>query len=381
MFSATFDFSSDLIMSRMMADLRVTRNASAILAMQPALTELGRRVGQAGAVDDLRYFLSWLELRGKKPCLVTLGRDSSFAEDGSFNHLEAAVLLYEHCVSGFGLGIYASCDGIGRRALVPPAIDSSRFALEVCGVLLDQGARGILLSFRHEEAFFDPSQMPILCGGMKIRWASRERTTPSYLLLRRTVNETLEQMGARTRKHLRYYRRRAESQLGCEFVAEATIERGEFLELNRNSSYPCDSETAAWQYDAIHMASDPVFCGLRDRDGRWLSVACGLRSNRNMEVFWQTNRNDMKPYSLATVMRAFLIEHEIKKGTRRLFFQGGTSHSMSHSFVEERCTDLMVMRDSFIGRAIPSLFERYIPRENPINEFLVEPGLAWNMLR
>ena len=84
-----------------------------------------------------------------------------------------------------------------------------------------------------------------------------------------------------------------------------------------------------------------------------------------MEIFWQINRHDKKPYSLGTVMRSFVIEHELQHGTRRLDSEGGTSHSMSHSFVQERCTDLFVMRDNLVARQIPAIFKRYVPRKTP----------------
>jgi hypothetical protein len=93
------------------------------------------------------------------------------------------------------------------------------------------------------------------------------------------------------------------------------------------------------------------------------------------------NRAELKAFSLGTVMRSFVIEHEIAQGTRRLYFEGGTSHSMSHAFVPRRCTELVLLRDNVVARAIPALMRRFVPPENPLNVFLEEPGLEWKRLR
>lgn len=353
----------------------ILRDSTSILRLQPALSDLGRSCGHPGALDNLGYFLSWLDVRKKSPCMVMLARGLGA---GSSPKAQAAMLLYEHRIAGVGMRIFASFDNTGRRTLVPPPVDSPQFAWLVCRTLLDQGAQAILLTFRND----GPALTDLLDGsGYALQWASRERVVPEYLQLKQTFDETLSQMGARTRNHLRYYRRRAEKDLGCEFVPEATISREDFLELNRISSYPSTEELAGWKYDSFHELDQPVFSGLRDRDGRWLSLVGGLRADRNMEMFWQINRNDMKPYSLGTVMRSFLIEHELTRGTRRMYFEGGTSHSMSHAFVQERCTDLFVMRDNPVARQVPALFKRYVPKENPINEFFEDGALEWKTTR
>ena len=373
MSSIAVDLSSGVSLSHDSLSLpHVLRDSQSILRMQKTLTDLGRSCGQEGALDDMRFYLSWLSVRNKSPWLITLAR--SVGVDGLPIASQAAVLLYEHRIKNFGARIFTSFDNTGRRALVPAHIDSVQFAEVVCRTLLSHGGQSILLSFRKD----GPELTDVLKGsGYALRWATRERELPGYLQLRRTFDETMQLIGSRTRNHLRYYRRRAEKDLGCEFVAEANISREDFLELNRISSYPSTPEMAGWKYDSLRELNRPVLSGLRDRDGCWLSLVGGLHASRNMEMFWQINRNDMKPYSLGTVMRSYLIEHELLQGTRRMYFEGGTSHSMSHAFVKERCTDLLVLRDNPIGRRIPQLFQRYVPKENPLNEFLAEPNIEW----
>jgi hypothetical protein len=93
------------------------------------------------------------------------------------------------------------------------------------------------------------------------------------------------------------------------------------------------------------------------------------------------NRYDLKSYSLSTVMRSFVIEHEILYGTKRLYFEGGTNHSMSHSFVHKRCTELLILRQTPVGRVVPAMVKRYVPPENPLHEFLEEPSLEWRSVK
>lgn len=350
----------------------VSGTATNILRMQPALAELALRCGEPGALDDVEFFLSWLGVRNKAPLILSLpSRDQAGA-------LEGAVLFYEHRVARCGLRIFAPFDSTGRRTLVSDAVDSMDFAMMACRTLLKRGAQGVLISFRHEGTTLDPALVESLASTRRpFRWASRQREIPDYLKLEATVDKTLALIGSRTRNHLRYYRRRAENQLGCEFVPEPKISREEFLALNRISAYPATDEIAMWRYDSLNALNDPAFYGLRDRDGNWLSLIGGLHSSGNMETYWQMNRYDLKQYSLSTVMRSFVIEHEISRGTGRLYFEGGTSHSMSHSFVHKRCTDLLILRQTLVGRMVPAMVKRYVPPENPLHEFLEEPDLVW----
>jgi hypothetical protein len=344
--------------------------------MQSALKGLAHRCGQSGAMDDLDFFLSRPQLRKKTPSLVSLSRNEEMEDP------DAVALLYEHHIAGHGIGIFATDDTTGRRTLVSKPSQRMFFALAACRRLLKQGAQCILISFRHEEASIDAALGELLEGAeYSCRWSSRERQILGYLPFEATVDATLARMGSRTRNHLRYYRRRAENQLGCVFVPEAKISRDDFIALNRISAYPVSDEAAGWRYDALPYMKSPLLCGTRDRDGRWLSLLGGRYYDCNFEMHWQMNRADMPAYSLATVMRAFHLEHEVLRGTRRMYVEGGTSHSMSHAFVPEKSTDLIVMRQSPIARIIPGLVKRFLPPENMLLQVLEDEGMPWHTVK
>src|SRR5579859_902804 len=116
--------------------------------------------------------------------------------------------------------------------------------------LMDQGVLAVLLSFRNGDGASLKSGtdlengilrgQPIGCSTAKdktARWAWRERTTPDYLELKETFDETLAKIGTRTRRNMRYYRKRAEVELGCVFLPEVRIGRQEFLDFNRECMY------------------------------------------------------------------------------------------------------------------------------------------------
>lgn len=352
------------------------RGAASILQIQSALKGLSSRCGQPGAMDDLDFFLSRPQLRKKTPSLLSL------CQKTEMDAPDAAVLLYEHHIAGHGIGIFATDDTTGRRTLIAKSPQRVLFALAACRQLLKQGAQCILISFRHEEAAIDAVLGELLEDpDYSCRWASREREIAGYLPFETSLDATLARMGSRTRNHLRYYRRRAENQLGCVFVPEATISRNDFIELNRISAYPVSDEAAGWRYDALHYMKLPLLCGIRDRDGRWLSLMGGRYYDCNFEMHWQMNRADMPAYSLATVMRAFHLEHEVLRGTRRMYVEGGTTHSMSHAFVKEKSTDLIVMRQSPVARLIPGFVKRFLPPENMLLQVLEDEAMQWHMVK
>lgn len=352
---------------------RITCGVAGILQMKDELTDLARRSGQPGGMDDLNYFLARPQVRKKTPQVLWL--------EGQLPKIEspdAAVLLYEHHVGGYGIRIFATDDTTGRRTLVSAPSLRVCFALSACQSLLERGAQIILISFRHEDPQVDAGLEQLLQGkGYSCRWASREREITGYLRLETTYDATMARLGNKTRSHLRYYRRRVEKELGAEFVRDVKISREDFIAMNRISAYAVTEEVAGWRYDLLEKLSSPLLYGMRDRDGRWLSLIGGRHYDRNMELFWQMNRDDMPSLSLGTAMRAFLIEHEVLCGTQRLYIEGGTTHSMSHAFLPEKVTDLIVIRQTPVAPLLPGLMKRFLHPDNMLLHVLDDRALVW----
>jgi hypothetical protein len=177
--------------------------------------------------------------------------------------------------------------------------------------------------------------------------AVRVRTPPRHLALERGMEATLAKMGDDTRRNFRRYRRRAVEELGAEFVPHISISREEFLALDRKSTNPVERAVIEWRYALLEQARNDeriLLCGLRSREGEWLSLIGGRRDGATTQIDWQFNRAGLPHFSLCTAMRAFLLEHEIARGTRRLVFEGGTPHPMRFAFETAQTVDLLAIR-------------------------------------
>src|SRR5260370_22680415 len=128
--------------------------------------------------------------------------------------------------------------------------------------------------------------------------------------------------------------------------------REEYLAFNRECMYPVAEYVAAWRYDTQKTLTEPVLMGMKDKDGRWLGILGGRRYKDRMEILWQMNRDGLPTYSLSTVMRSYCMEHEIGRGMKRLYFEGGTSHPLHNSFVEEALMDLVGVRQAPLAQSV-----------------------------
>src|SRR5262249_37861687 len=156
-----------------------------------------------------------------------------------------------------------------------------------------------------------------------------------YLPLAASYDETLTQLGHKTRRNLRHYRRQAEKELGCSGIVDClNISIEEYLALNRESMFAVSDKVATWRLEVMKDLREPVVLGMRDKDGKLLALMGGRRFMDRMEILWQMNLRGLTQHSLSTVMRGYCIENEIARGTKRLYIEGGTSHSLHHGFVK-----------------------------------------------
>jgi hypothetical protein len=353
-----------------------------VLRLSDRLIAFSQRCGQSGSMHDLAYFLSKPGVLPRIPHLLLVGPAGLNLQNPNLDDLVGSVLIFEQRVCGVRLGAFATNDRSGRNTLIALAQDRCRVAAVASRALLDRGARIILISFRASEesesaAVIDPALLSAANGSVVARWAQRERIIPGYLPLSKTIDGTLAEIGVRTRRNLRYYRRRAESQLGCVFLPQIHVTRAELLAFNRTCMYAAPAGVAGWRYDSLQGLEHPIFMGIKDGEGRWLSMLGGRRYLDRSEILWQLNRDGLSTYSLGTVMRAYFIEHEIAQGARRLYTEGGTPHSMKFSFVPEKLTDMVLVRRSAAANAMQRIAPHYIQQDNELSHMLSEPDLEW----
>ncbi len=339
---------------------------------------LSARTGQPDAVDDLEFFLKLPESRLKEPCAVLFPETEDC--DGEVG---AAVLLFQYRLFGVASRVYSSADMTGRRTVIAPATERMRVAAAAVRLLLERGGQICLLTVNgtaaHGEAGSLQAQAGAVMKGLAgARWSLHGRDVPLYLRLEATTDKTLAGIGQRTRSNLRYYRRRSERDLGCVFVPDAQISDEEFLRFSKLCKYAVPDELAKWRLQSLGLIQRPFLHGLRNRDGEWLAVVAGRRLSNGVEIDWQCNRADLPEYSLSTVVRAYLIEHEVGLGSRRLYIEGGTPNPIQHSFATEQASDLVVVRRTLYTRAIRRLApQRRFPK-NHVSQAIADPALTWH---
>jgi hypothetical protein len=283
------------------------------------------------------------------------------------------VLLFQYKVAGVSLGMYTSNDRSGRRTVLAQPENRVEVAMQVAEHLLAQRANLVMLSLRSPE--MSDARCELLSRKMADHsWMFRRREVPDYLELRSTYDETLAQIGKRTRTHMRYYRRRAEEHLSCTFDPELEIGSEELLALNRACLYPVPNAVAEWRFRALKQFDQPILMGLRGGDGRLLGVLGGRRFNADADVLWQMNRSDLQNHSLSLTMRTYLIEHEVERGMKRIYLDGGSSHSLCNSFARGVVTDCVAMRHTALSFLVRRIARRVIPGDNELARLLVSEG-------
>jgi hypothetical protein len=357
--------------------ISVLHGAASILSLQTALVDLSERCGQPGAMDHLEYFLRRPKFASKIPCLILFSARRDDKLPTTSPEIAGAVLLYQYQFAGVGLKIFVADYHAGDRTVVAPAGLRAQMASLACAGLLERGALVAQLTYHTES-----SENDIHCsvgdrGSSWWRWASTVRVMHGHIPLAETYDGTLAGLGKHTRRNLRESRRRAERELNYTFVTDPVMSREEYLAFNRRSSYAVSEELAAWRYEAMKLIPEAVFLGLRSGSGEWMSLIGGRRSQDRTFVEWQMNRNDMAQYSLRTLMRSHLLEHEVKRGSKRLYLVGGTSHSIKLSQGTDYFVDLVALRFPLPGFVLRLVSRTRMLEQAFLVRALTDPKLKW----
>ncbi len=359
----------------------VLTGAKDVLRMHGVLVELSERSEQMGAMDHIAVFLSSTVNENKIPCLVLVsGVESADPFGLRAADLLGAAVVYEYEILGRPTGLFVTDDGSGSRTVIAPPGERSRLTIQVCEHLVRAGATVALLSYKEA---LQPQPKDRLIAETVARsgvlWGSQVREMTTYLSVQRTFNLTLAQLGKHTRRNLRYYRRRIEAELGCHFVVEVrtALSKAGFSELKRVSTHPVAERAMARRYDDLFRIEDSFCVGMRAKDGRWLSLMGGRRHHGRTEVDWQVNRGGMERLSLGTAMRSYFLENEAALGTERLYFEGGTPHTMRHSLLTEKAVDVLAMRRGLDVHMIRALARSNWIKKNFLLQMLADSTIRW----
>ncbi len=290
----------------------------------------------------LEYFFDTPSLASKPPYLVLQLSPAAFLAQLSTEDILAAALFFEYRLAGWRTRIFSTDDAVGFRTIIAFPAERTALAERASRALLHRGALLVLTTYEpgEEEVNHPPHVQGALLG-------YRERHVRRLLTLGPTYEDTLARMGRLTRRNLRYYRRKLESQLNISFVEDASAHLSfeEFKVLNGASLNPVRSEKELRLRWRSSCELPGGFCaGIRADDGRWLSLVGGWRHDTTTVLHWQLNSAGFEQHSIGTVMRSFFLENQIARGTRKLLMFGGTPHSIRYSFDQDTIADLLVCR-------------------------------------
>ena len=206
------------------------------------------------------------------------------------------------------------------------------------------------------------------------RYAGRERSRKAFLPLLATTDSTFAQVGRRTRKNIQQCRQKTHEEIGCSLDENVQISRTSLLKMNRSSMYAVSDQIAEWRYDRL---SD-VMAGMKDHEGRWLSLIGCRRLEGNVEILWQMDLNGYPHLSLSLVARSFLIESKIQRGTQALMIEGGATHALHPSFVEQTILDIALVRKSLRGKILGALARRAVQGSDELGLMLSRDDLIWH---
>ncbi len=367
----------------------LVRGRSAVLAQQSLLVRLAERTGQLGAFDYLSYILDGPYVGSKIPTLVLV-------HGKILPELRGAVFLFEYCTAGLPTGVFMTDDKAGEHTVAASPDLRPHVTAGVAHHLLRGGAHLLHLTVRTAPTELTHALQTTTNGGVPPLWAMRERVHCNVLPLAPTYDLTLAPMGKHTRRNLRYYERRAQTELGATLVIDPQLTEAEFLTLNHRFPYAVPDRVARWRLRNVRDLPGGFMVGLRTNApagkllhngqalpanlaaGAWISLLGGRRHHRTTEISWQMNHSELEGFSLTTAMRSLLLRHEIALGTERLVFEGGTPHSIHSAFLPEPVLDLVCARRATSSTVMQTLARHVLPRANALRAILREPTLEWH---
>jgi hypothetical protein len=313
-----------------------------ILSIKQELHQLRLRCHQQDDITtDIDYFLACKDPQNRRPVVLVFRAESE---------LVAAAFFHQVCFAGVGSGLACAGDPMGEGLVIAPVQEREIFLR--CAI---EELVSVQKKFHTVRVRAKTSRIALLVdfetSGLRSKFV--ERTVQHRLVLAETYAEMLATFGLRTRRSLRAKRRQLEDNLRPDFFPSVAPDEAfaAMCFLRSRSSMPTRSQ---WYFEGLrkmlHTHEDAFAMGLRSNDGTWLSILSGWRRNGTTYIDVQLNHSTFTRESLSAVMRAFLLEYEIRIGQKYIVFVGGCSALLErYCSPREAFADLVVTRPSIGG--------------------------------
>ncbi len=327
-----------------------------LLAFLLELHQLRVRCGQQhDLATDPEHFIATNKVKNRRVRAVLIRRG---------RELEACVLLFEHCAFGVGLGLIRGGDALGGSFVIGEQAFALQYIHLAAQTLLGKRRiQGLSLTVKATR-----EECARLMGAEAKNRVFSERTPVHKLQLASSYNAMLAGMGHRTRRSLATKRRQLEQKAKVIFLSHLDPPQAlEAMEALRTRSWP---QRIRKFYEARHrllcQRSEMFTMGMCLPDGTWLSLLSGWRHDGVTYIDLQMNDSHFRKESISAVMRAFLLEHEIARQQKMLFFVGGCSILLGR-YCEpgEICTDVILARPGVRS----AIFKTMLPLLKPKSRY------------
>lgn len=232
------------------------------------------------------------------------------------------VYAKERKFAGMPTGLVYADATIGSMVVAEPEYRERVFELAIRHLIMRPGFRGLRIvappgGYEHQviERMAAPSRFDLRSAPIE---------SHSVLDLPSSYESFVASLGPRTRRNIRYYRRRFET-IG-EFVPEIPFPEFELVAMRmiKQSVVGAQPNRVERCLRMLSTAARPFLAGLRTLTGEFLSILGGwYDADRAVIIFQMNNERDHLEKSLSLVARGFLIETLIKNGVGSLLFWGG----------------------------------------------------------
>ena len=313
---------------------------------QPEIDALRERTGQLDdAMTSPQRLISWAAMHDEQPAAVLLYRTGV---------LWGVALLTFRRLRGIPLGLATGGNLAGQGSVI--AQDGEQVAV------LEAATRFLLRRFLIPVVKFSlllpypVASLPAPVSRATVgHWSLRE--VRLRLRLEGGMPAVMERLSYKMRRNVRYYRRRAETQLGWIFVPAMTPAQRQHAvaALHGEAPYPTPARKA-WLRESLMQDMPGGFAmGLHDPAGKWVSYLTGWRTSGGTYVDWQLNSESHESASVSTVMRAYLLEHEAARGSPSIVFVGLTAPFWGRACETAVCADLIATGNGPVGWLVRAL--------------------------